>query len=72
MFYVSTVLRDGVNEDRHGRESKQTAGHLPRHMGPLPWLVLIFILLLFLLVKGTKNRTQHYTGNVMTLELYAS
>lgn len=53
MFYVSTFLRDVVNEDRHGRESKQTGGHLPRHVGPLPRLVFLFIFLVVLLVKGT-------------------
>lgn len=50
-FYVSPVLRDGVNEDRHGRESKHTGGHLPGHMGPLPRLVSILIPLVSLL-KG--------------------
>lgn len=48
MFYVSTVLRDGVNQDRHGRESKQTGGHLPRYMGPLPRLVFILFFLSYL------------------------
>lgn len=54
MFYVSTVLRVGVNEDSYGRESKQTGGHLPRYMGPLPRLVFILFFLLSYLWKEHK------------------
>lgn len=50
-FYVSTVLRDGVNEDSHGRERKQTSGHLPWYMGPLPRLVFILFFILSYLWK---------------------